>query len=113
MLVEVVRDMYSFGIILIWGLVGFSIIFHVNSTEQRTDPWMFTELKSIYRIAYGDFDPDGYTTTEWLMFLLASIIMPLILLNLLISIISDTYGRVQENSVASDYLEKTVITHIN
>ena len=37
--------------------------------------------------------------------------MPLVLMNLLIAIISDTFDRVYSSKVASDYREKTELIH--
>jgi hypothetical protein len=48
---------------------------------------------------YGDFSPDEYTTANWILFIIASILLPLVMLNLLIAIMSDTYARVMADIV--------------
>jgi len=46
----------------------------------------------------GDFDTDSFGQRDlwlvWILFVVASILFIVVLLNLLISIIGDTYGRV-------------------
>ena len=42
---------------------------------------------------------------QWIVFIVATIFLPLMLLNLLIAIISDTFDRVYSNRIASDYKE--------
>ena len=55
---------------------------------------------------YGDFAVDEFGVWEWIMFLFSSILITLVLLNLLIAIISDTYDRVQEQLLPADYMER-------
>lgn len=54
---------------------------------------------------YGDFNPDDYDLPLWLLFVAASLFMPLIMLNLLIAIMSDTYGRVMADIQPIDLVE--------
>ena len=55
----------------------------------------------------GDFDKDDYTIDEKtivgpLLFFVATSILPLLLLNLVIAIMSDTYEKVMTNVYESD-----------
>ena len=59
----------------------------------------------MWMLSYGDFDTEGYDTTKWVLFVIATIFLPLMLLNLLIAIVSDTFDRVYSNRVSSDYKE--------
>ena len=54
---------------------------------------------------YGDFETDGYTTINWFLFLIASTLLPLVMLNMLIAIMSDTYARVMADIIPSDFFE--------
>ena len=54
---------------------------------------------------YGDFNTDGYTNINWFLFLIASTLMPLVMLNMLVAIMSDTYARVMADIVPTDYFE--------
>lgn len=54
---------------------------------------------------YGDFDPDSYSETGWILFIIGSCFLPLVMLNMLIAIMSDTYARVIADIVPSDFME--------
>ncbi len=54
---------------------------------------------------FGDFDIENYTKTGWVLFAVSSGLLPLVMLNLLIAIMSDTYSRVMGDIVPSDYYE--------
>ena len=52
---------------------------------------------------FGDFSTDDYVlTAEWALFIVSSIFMPLVMLNLIIAIMSDTYERVTSGMVEAD-----------
>ena len=51
---------------------------------------------------YGDFSVDGYSTSKWILFVFSSIFMPLVMLNMLIAIMSDTYERVSSGMIEAD-----------
>lgn len=54
----------------------------------------------------GDFDITSYSTLEWMFFILACILMPILLFNMLIAIMRDTFDRVQGIIHMIDYKEK-------
>ena len=56
---------------------------------------------------YGDFDIDTTTITAsgWILFIISSTLMSLIMLNMLIAIMSDTYARVMSEIIPSDFNE--------
>jgi hypothetical protein len=56
-----------------------------------------------YELNLSAFETDDYSTWQWIIFMLASIVNCVIMLNLLISILGDSYERVQLNLVESDY----------
>ena len=56
----------------------------------------------MYLIMYGDFSVDGYSTSKWILFVFSSIFMPLVMLNMLIAIMSDTYERVSSGMIEAD-----------
>jgi len=51
---------------------------------------------------YGDFNYNDYTTPLWVMFIIATVFMPLIMLNLLIAIMGDTFERVNSVMIEAD-----------
>lgn len=56
----------------------------------------------MFLLMYGDFSTDEYNAGMWILFIIASIFMPLIMLNLLIAIMSDTYERVSNTMIEAD-----------
>lgn len=101
MLFEIIKDMLPFFAILISANAGFGLLMHQLNPETS----IMNALKDTYRIAYQDFDTQGYDNMEWIWFLLISIINPLIMLNLLIAIMGDTYDRVKERQNVADIQE--------
>lgn len=74
-------------------MIAFTFIFIVIKPDEYQDKFWDTFMIS-YRINLGDFDTDDYNFIDWLVFILATLINPIIMLNLLIALMSDTYSRV-------------------
>jgi WD40 repeat protein len=104
LLSEVIKDMRVFFIILFYSTLAFTFIFYLRSPG----PGFFGDFLTVsYRLNLGDFDADYTETFDWIIFFLASVINPLIMLNLLISIMGDTYGKVQETNDIANFQELT------
>jgi sigma54-dependent transcription regulator len=66
-----------------------------------------------YKLNFNDFSgflSDNWSTQDlnaifWVIFFISSIMNPIVLLNMLIAIMSDTYDRVQEDQVVADCKE--------
>lgn len=81
----------SFLLILAVTSIAFALIFFIAKND-KADPFV-KELMNIYRLDYADFqDYDGIL--ESIIFLAATIINPLILLNMLIAMMGETFSRV-------------------
>lgn len=107
LLSEVFSDMISFLILLTYSTYSFSLIYFIM-VNNISEPQPFSHYVSqAYLLNLGDFDTEGYGLFEWLIFFFASVINPLIMLNLLISIMGDTYGRVQAEQELADMRELT------
>ena len=109
---EVFKDMTSFLILLFYSTFSFALIYFImvnnlksNSNEKTED--FSTYIATAYLLNLGDFATDNYGLFEWIIFFFASVINPLIMLNLLISIMGDTYGRVKEEKETADLKELT------
>jgi hypothetical protein len=101
MVIEIIKDMMSFSVILIYWILGVSIIFYLLASKTSTEEAPFTitsffvdSLKHTYRVAFGDFDTDNYSSPQWVIFILTSLFIPLVMFNLVIAIMGDTYDRV-------------------
>lgn len=104
LLSEVIKDMKVFFIILFYSTLAFSFIFYLRNPDDLS----FSEFLTIsYRLDLGDFDASFTEAFDWVIFFLATVINPLIMLNLLISIMGDTYGKVQETNDIANFQELT------
>jgi len=95
--------MGAFAIVLTLAVVAFSITYDLlagDSNRENTN--LMGSFRHIFLLMYGDFSVDDYSTSMWILFCIASIFMPLVMLNLLIAIMSDTYERVTNGMVEAD-----------
>ena len=106
MIIEIMLDMKFFVSVLMIATLAFGNAFYIlgrNSDEENgnlagenfVDAFIFS-----YRMGLGDFQTDGFATRDeeilWIFFVLNSLIILIILLNLVIAIMGDTFDRVQE-----------------
>jgi hypothetical protein len=102
LLTEVINDMKAFLCLLVYSTLSFSFLFMVIS--QNND---FNELLiGNYKLNLGDIgESKHYNAIEYILLTVVVIINPIIMLNLLISIIGDTFDRVQSIMVIADMKE--------
>lgn len=109
MITEIIKDIKVFMVMLIISLMAFAnIIFVLNANRlhEDKDP-IFDALVGIppvdaiihaYLTGLGDFNKDFYSEDNsrvvWIMFILATIIVQLIFLNLLIAIMGESFARI-------------------
>lgn len=97
--------MGSFFLVLFIFILCFSSSFlqisKVAGSEVMADTpkGMLSSFIWTYLIALGDFDTGAFSSDPnaklvWLFFLICTVLIQIVMLNLLISIISDTYARV-------------------
>ena len=101
LLFQVIKSMFSFFLIFFYSIVGFAMVFHSFSLNQD----FFTFVTDLYILDFGQMDTGGYNKLQWLYFLLVTVLNPIIMLNLLISVMLDTYGRVKTDEAIADALE--------
>ena len=59
-----------------------------------------------YILGFGEFSTDEYTEYDWVLFFISSLMIPLVMLNMLISIISDSYYRLQAQEEIEDLKQR-------
>ena len=101
-IIEVIKDMIPFMLILSTGTLAIGLLFYEIEGNKRD---IISCILQSYRIAYGDYDVENYTNEKWVVFIAATVINPLIMMNLLISIMGDTYSRVQDLQAVADSKE--------
>lgn len=76
---------------------------------------IFQTFNSFYRLILGDFggfddlSDNGVDWLLWIFFFIGTLSLQIIMLNLLIAIISDTYQKVTENNILANNYEKAQI----
>lgn len=107
MIVQICKDMSTFAAVLALAMIGFGNAFYIMALNMKEEEDAYTggnflmALIYSFRTGLGDFSTDGYANINgepwlWIIFLLCAILIQIILLNLLIAIMGDTYGKVQE-----------------
>ena len=92
------KDMFGFIIIITFIVIGFALIF---LEFQREDVYG-RQLYSTYQVLYGNVADDSFNVSQKLFAALILFLLNVVLLNLLISIMGDTYDKVQERRVLTD-----------
>ena len=118
LLFQVISDIRGFIILLAYSTVAFCFLFIVlnrnsNACDFETDPecevvetTFSSYLMGSYNLVLGNFDSEAeYNLIEYTCLTFALLINPIIMLNLLISIIGDTYDRVQSDNLSADMKE--------
>lgn len=109
MIIEMFKDMATFLSMLILGILSFANAFYILD-RAKNDQGEAANISGknfidsviyIYRTGLGDFATDDYNASKysmilWTLFLLCTVFIQILLLNLLIAIMGDTFERVQE-----------------
>mmetsp|Transcript_19002 Transcript_19002/g.13799 ORF Transcript_19002/g.13799 Transcript_19002/m.13799 type:complete len:251 (+) Transcript_19002:4679-5431(+) len=117
MIIVVIVDMKSFLIVLMIGLVAFGDSFAtIASGNEDIGAYVFTSglfdsILYVYLIILGGFDIADYDgainyVLAMTLFLLCTIFNMIVMLNLLIAIISESFAKVNSNAKNATYQEK-------
>ena len=100
-----VADIFSFLFIFIYITIAFGI---VNSTtiDNKNDNLFQIIWAKPYDMAHGTFDHEQDIGLEYIGFFFASLFIIIVMLNLLISILGDSYDKFQLESNKLDYKER-------
>lgn len=111
MLIVVMTDMSTFMVVLFITIVAFSDTFlTLSNGNEEHDKFVFSFTDSIiyvYRIILGDFDVTAFGKVAvplcYTLFILCTIFNTIVMLNLLIAIISESFAFVKENAANASY----------
>ena len=90
MLIEVMKDLQAFLILLIYSCIAYSFVFFTLRDEKS----LSKALSSAFLLTLGSFDFSDFSIMIWIMFLMGTLINLVVMMNLLIAVISDTFERV-------------------
>jgi 4-amino-4-deoxy-L-arabinose transferase-like glycosyltransferase len=106
MIIEVFSDMRYFLLILILVVFGFSHAMAILGISLKKQGFtevfgtnLFESFTFMYELVIGEFQTSGFKGHQWLLWsylVMSTMFIMVVLLNLLIAIISDTFERVQE-----------------
>jgi len=107
MIITVIISMGQFFFIFTITIITFAHTFYIYfgglevpdpNNAAIMDPYMpniFNAITYTYRIALGDFDTGNlYAVPAWIFFIMATLFVQIVFLNLLISIVGETFSRV-------------------
>ena len=103
LLVIVCYDIIPFLLMFLYSTVAFGLIYQVMLDEPGNN--YFYYLTVSFELNIGGFNTAGYDHYMYLYFFLNSMINPIIMLNLLISIMANTYSDVSNNEESANLIE--------
>ncbi|CAG9334281.1 unnamed protein product [Blepharisma stoltei] len=104
MVVEVIKSITGFLVIMAYSTLAFTFLFMVLA-GLHANPSFLSYLSVSYNLMLGAFDDGEYDIIEWTCITFALIVNPVVILNLLISIVSDAFDKVKSDSISADARE--------
>ena len=102
---QALKDTVGFGIITCYSTISFAFI--NLSIEESGSKDVVEMIKTSYHINIGQFDTVHLNTLQYFIFMLATIVNLILLMNLLISILAGVVEKVQERSDVEDMQQLT------
>ena len=107
MIIEIITDSMGFMTVIFTYILGFTIAMYQSRRASDTEDLNFWEVAlEMYTFGIGSYDSSNYSGVTMPFFIIATFLMPLILLNMLIALMGDTYGRSKENATSIDIKER-------
>ena len=106
LIIRAFKDSSSFLFIFFYSTLAFGVIYFVSQEGKETD--IFKLWSSPYQLNMGEISEgnNGKNPATYLYFMMASVINVIIMLNLLISILGDSFDSFQMDAMQIDYLEQ-------
>ena len=114
-IIDVIKDMRFFLMILLLTFIAFGDSMYQISSKNELDNMFISggtlgAVDYIYEIVLGNFDTSAFGTVAtpyvWVLFLLCTVMNMIIMFNLLIAIISESFAKINSVSVQASYQEK-------
>jgi len=104
-MLEIMKDLKVFLLVFGLALVAYAHVSH------HLDGGFGNNLKLSYALAFGDIGDsyEEYSALRFFFFICFTFFIPLLMMNLLIAIMSDSYERVQSNAVAADFRSRALL----
>jgi hypothetical protein len=106
LLIKACRDVGAFILILFYSTLSFALVFYALGTYDSTNLGdFFFYATTFYDLNIGNANTSGFDYLAWAFYVIVSIFNPLIMVNLLISILGSTYDEVKGEEVVNDSRE--------
>ena len=96
-------DVIPFLLVFFYSTLAFGTLFYASTPEDASHILEF--WKWPYELSMGGFDTGDYSFLKYVCFMIATLINVVVILNLLISILGDTFGSFQAEAPQIDCLE--------
>jgi len=110
---NVAYDMIQFMVIFGMTVVGYADAFYSASNalpvEERFIGSYVDSLLYTYLLTLGEFGTDNFDALSWFLFISATIINLIIMLNLLIAVISETFANAGETKEEAKFKERVAV----
>jgi len=103
LLAVVFIHMIPFLILLFYTTITFALLLYAYESDPSLD--FLTFLENSYTLNLGGINTDGYDSMDWVIFGLSTLVNPIVMLNLLIAILGDSFNDVQDNQEIADKKE--------
>ena len=112
---SVAADIIPFSVFLMLSMALIATTnYHLNMHSHKNNDGFYDTIegrplglcmRDMYLLAFGEFNLDDLNFAEWCMFFLSTILIQIMMLNLLIAILSETFARVTGEIEESDMIE--------
>ena len=102
LLSQVLKSLTAFSCVLIYSTISFALLSKTVGDDESQHAFLH-QISHVYALQIGAFEVnDDWDALRWIIFISATIIELIIMMNLLISLLGDTYSRVQESAEIED-----------
>jgi WD40 repeat protein len=106
LLQESIEGILGYFVFFSYFIIAFSIINYVNDIKLGKTPSQIEEIYQTYELALGSFyKNEEYDVAQWTVLTLISLILCIIIFNIMISLIGDSFEKVQTDSLSADTQE--------
>lgn len=102
MIIEIIKGIRSFIFIMVFLIFGFALICFVWNHQYTFGQNLFV----IYNLLFANADPAQFSRPEILYYVIITSVLSILLLNVLIAIMGDTYQKVLTHRVLAEGQEK-------
>lgn len=106
LLIRAIRETYSFLLIFCYSTVAFGALYVASIPTDQLDSPFIMLWKVPYDLNFGVFNSNESMSIEYIYFVLATLINIVMMLNLLIAILGDSFDKFQIEASEIDYKQK-------